>query len=418
MRKKPLYQMEKTVRILHDKISEDEKDNSGVEAAHRTEEAGETVIARAGQLKQARYARRSNKVAALEKKQFKAEVVFRYQKYLEEHPEVKKKALQKRLQKQRIKREYAKALKKGSEAKQAAGYAKKAATTTTNMARKVEEFARKHIGAIATIGLFGLFFMLIAAGISSCSAVLNGGLSATMAGSYQSQPAQLDASDEAMTSREMALQNTIDSIEEDYPDYDEYNYNLEEIGHNPFTLINYLSAIKVDVVAADVDAEIESLRFSFKEMAESGNTVKDYIAPQGFEFRFPGRYKMGHMFGATKYLDIISPKLNDELLKRLLDIDSNISISIHMRTIEPTEAIKLLKRALSDVQKTKIDEQKKAVRAGYDMDILPTDIVLYEKNTMELLDDLNTSNQKLIWTTILISSFGRNKRVLRGRHCL
>ena len=66
--------------------------------------------------------------------------------------------------------------------------------------------------------------MLIAAGISSCSAVLNGGLSATMAGSYQSQPAQLDASDEAMTSREMALQNTIDSIEEDYPDYDEYNY--------------------------------------------------------------------------------------------------------------------------------------------------------------------------------------------------
>ena len=139
---------------------------------------------------------------------------------MEEHPEVKKKALQKRLQKQRIKREYAKALKKGSEAKQAAGYAKKAATTTTNMARKVEEFARKHIGTIATIGLFGLFFMLIAAGISSCSAVLNGGLSATMAGSYQSQPAQLDASDEAMTSREMALQNTIDSIEEDYPDYD------------------------------------------------------------------------------------------------------------------------------------------------------------------------------------------------------
>ncbi|MBP3296284.1 MAG: conjugal transfer protein TraE, partial [Lachnospiraceae bacterium] len=160
--------------------------------------------------------------------------------------------------------------------------------------------------------------------------------------------------------------------------------------------------------------KMEPFHFSFKEMAESGNSVKDYIAPQGFEFRFPGRYKMGHMFGATKYLDIISPKLNDELLKRLLDIDSNISISIHMQTIEPIEAIKLLKRALSDVQKTKIDEQKKAVRAGYDMDILPTDIVLYEKNTMELLDDLNTSNQKLIWTTILISGFGRNKKELES----
>lgn len=193
--------------LVHDKISEDEKDNSGVEAAHRTEEAGEAVIVHARNIKQGVQAKRSNKVAALEKKQFKAEVNFRYQKYLEENPEVKKKAIQKRLQKQRIKREYAKALKKGTtEAKQAAGYAKKAATTTTNMARKVAEFARKHIGAIATIGLFGLFFMLIAAGISSCSAVLNGGLSATMAGSYQSQPAQLDASDEAMTSREMMLE--------------------------------------------------------------------------------------------------------------------------------------------------------------------------------------------------------------------
>ncbi|MBR3461740.1 MAG: conjugal transfer protein TraE, partial [Clostridiales bacterium] len=160
--------------------------------------------------------------------------------------------------------------------------------------------------------------------------------------------------------------------------------------------------------------KMEPFHFSFKEMAESGNSVKDYIAPQGFEFRFPGRYKMGHMFGATKYLDIISPKLNDELIKRLLDIDSNISLSIHMQTIEPIEAIKLLKRALSDVQKTKIDEQKKAVRAGYDMDILPTDLVLYEKNTMELLDDLNSSNQKLIWTTILISGFGRNKKELES----
>ena len=140
--------------------------------------------------------------------------------------------------------------------------------------------------------------------------------------------------------------------------------------------------------------KMEPFRFSFKEMAESD--------------------KMGHMFGATKYLDIISPKLNDELLKKLLDIDSNVSISIHMQTIEPIETIKLLKRALSDVQKTKIDEQKKAVRAGYDMDILPTDIVLYEKNTMELLDDLNSSNQKLIWTTILLSGFGRNKKELES----
>ena len=147
--------------FVHQKISENEKDNAGVEGAHKTEQAGEVAIDYARRFKRDKYARRQNKVAALEKKQFKAETNFRYQKYLEENPEIKKKAIQKRLQKQRIKREYAKALKKGSEAKHAAGYARKAAQKTTNIARKLQEFARKHAGAIATIGLFGLFFMLI-----------------------------------------------------------------------------------------------------------------------------------------------------------------------------------------------------------------------------------------------------------------
>ena len=188
--------------------------------------------------------------------------------------------------------------------------------------------------------------------------------------------------------------------------------NLKNVGTNARSL-DGKERLKVLYEFFNQD-KMDPFRFSFKEMAQSGNSVKDYIAPQGFEFRFPGRYKMGHMFGETKYLDIISPKLNDELLKKLLDIDSNISVSIHMRTLEPIEAIKLLKKALSDIQKTKIDEQKKAVRAGYDMDILPTDIVVYEKNTMELLDDLNSSNQKLIWTTILISSFGRTKKDLES----
>ena len=251
--------------FVHQKISENEKENAGVEGAHKTEQAGEAAIDYARRFKRDKYARRQNKVAALEKKQFKAETNFRYQKYLEENPEIKKKAFQKRLQKQRIKREYAKALKKGSEAKQAAGYARKAAQKTTNIARKLQEFARKHAGAIATIGLFGLFFMLIAASVSSCSAMFGGGITTTMAGSYQSQPAELDKADEAMTSLEMALQNEIDNIETDYPDYDEYSYNLDEIGHNPFTLINYLSATHVDVVAADVNSDIEAL---FDEMYE------------------------------------------------------------------------------------------------------------------------------------------------------
>lgn len=276
-KRNPLYSMGQRVAqegngFIHQKISEHEKENSGVEAAHKTEQAVEGVAWRVVQKKPDIYGFQRGRVAALEKKQFKAETEFRYQKFLEENPEIKKKAFQKRLQKQRIKREYAKAMKKGAEAKQAAGYARKAAQKTTNIARKIQEFARKHLGAIATIALFGLFFMIIAAGISSCSAMFSGGMSNMMAGSYQSVPAQLDASDEAMTSREMALQNTIDRIETDYPDYDEYNYNLDEIGHDPFTLINYLSAVYVEVDATSVDADIESL---FNEMYELTLTPRE-----------------------------------------------------------------------------------------------------------------------------------------------
>jgi type IV secretory pathway VirB4 component len=114
----------------------------------------------------------------------------------------------------------------------------------------------------------------------------------------------------------------------------------------------------------------------------------------------------------VSYLDIIAPKFSDELLKKLLDIDDNITISLHMQTEDPVKAIKRLKGALSNIQKMKIEEQKKAVRSGYDMDILPTDIVTYEKDTLELLDDLNTSNQKMIKVTFLITCYGRTKKAL------
>lgn len=251
--------------FVHRKIAEHEKDNSGVEAFHKTEQAAEDAAQEAVRHKTALYRFRKRRLAALEKKQFRAETAFRYQKFLEENPEIKKKAFQKRLQKQRIKREYAKALKKGADAKNAAGYARKAAQRTTKIAGKLQELARKHIGAVVTMGLFGLFFMVIAAGVSSCGTIFSGGLSNVIAGSYQSEPAQLDASEEAMTLRELDLRNTIDNIESDYPDYDEYRYNLAEIGHDPFTLVSYLSAVYLDYSAAAVDADIESL---FDEMYE------------------------------------------------------------------------------------------------------------------------------------------------------
>ena len=159
---------------------------------------------------------------------------------------------------------------------------------------------------------------------------------------------------------------------------------------------------------------MEPFRFSFKDLAESGKSVKDYIAPPGFDFRYPNRFKSGNMYGCVSYLDIIAPKFTDELIKQLLDIDANLTISMHMQTEDPVKAIKKLKAVISNIQKMKIEEQKKAVRSGYDMDILPTDIVTYEKDTLEFLDDLNTSNQKMINMTFLITCYGRTKRELES----
>ena len=147
--------------------------------------------------------------------------------------------------------------------------------------------------------------------------------------------------------------------------------------------------------------ELKPFRFSFEQMKESGNTVKDYIAPPGFDLRFPSRFKSGRMYGSAYYLDLIAPTLTDGIIKRLLDLDDNLTISMHMRTLTPANAMKLIKKNLSDVQSSKINEQKKAVRQGYDMDIMPPDILKDEKDLMEQLKILGSNNEKIIHTSII-----------------
>ncbi len=154
---------------------------------------------------------------------------------------------------------------------------------------------------------------------------------------------------------------------------------------------------------------MEAFHFSYKEMALAGLGVKDYVAPPGFDFRNPCHFKSGKMYGSVFYLDMSAPRFTDGLVKKLLDIDSNITVTMHMNTADPVKAVKMVKTALTNIQKMKIDEQKKAVRSGYDMDILPADITAYEKDTLELLEDLNTSNQKIINATFLITCYGRTK---------
>ena len=255
--------------FAHGKVAEVEKENSAVEGAHKTEQTAENVYHFVKRNHKSGLQRKKEKVAKLEKKQFKKEVNFRYQKFLEENPEMQektlKKQMQKRLQKQRIKREYAKARRAGQAAKNTKEAAAKSANFVTKVAKKIQEIASRNVSLLVTIGIFALLLIMIMTAISSCGAMFSDGMSTTLAGSYMSVPAEIDAADLAFSELEMELQKEINAIETDYPDYDEYRYNLDAIGHDPFVLISYLSAVHTEFTASDVQSEIESL---FEEMYE------------------------------------------------------------------------------------------------------------------------------------------------------
>ncbi len=262
--KTTMRQMQNESRnFVHGKIAETEKENSAVEGAHKSEQKGEELFSFVKRQIKGKEQKQRAKVAKLEKKQFKKEVNFQYQKFLEENPQMQKKALQKRLQKQRIKREYIKARKKAAAGKTAEQAFEKTKNGAVTVARKLQEFARKNAGLLVTVGIMALLLMMIMVSVSSCGAMFADTQSTILAASYLSKPKEIDAADLQLTRLELDLQNEIDRVETDYPGYDEYSYNLGAIGHNPFTLISYLSAVHTEFTASGVESEIQAL---FDEM--------------------------------------------------------------------------------------------------------------------------------------------------------
>ena len=249
--------------FVHGKIAETEKENSAVEGAHKSEQKVESVYSFVKRQIKGKEQKQRAKVAKLEKRQFKKEVNFQYQKFLEENPQMQKKALQKRLQKQRIKREYIKARKKAAAGKTAEQAFEKTKNGAVTVARKLQEFARRNAGLLVTVGIMALLLMMIMVSVSSCGAMFADTQSTILAASYLSKPEEIDAADLQFTRLELDLQNEIDRVEADYPGYDEYSYNLGAIGHNPFTLISYLSAVHTEFTASGVESEIQAL---FDEM--------------------------------------------------------------------------------------------------------------------------------------------------------
>ena len=155
----------------------------------------------------------------------------------------------------------------------------------------------------------------------------------------------------------------------------------------------------------------KTFEFSYKDLKKKEST-KSYITPNEFNFT-PSRYfKFGKFIGAISHFQILASELSDRMLAEFLDIDDNINISFHIRAIDQSEAIKMVKRKNTDIDKMRIEENKKAVRSGYDMDILPSDLITYGEDVKSLLKDLQTRDERMFVVSIVFMNFARTVQKL------
>ena len=156
----------------------------------------------------------------------------------------------------------------------------------------------------------------------------------------------------------------------------------------------------------------EPFRFSYDMIGKTGLTTKDFIAPTSFTFGNGRYFKVGRTIGAASYLQIIAPELSDRLLAEILDMDSDVIVNLHIQSIDQSQAIKMVKGKLRDLDSMKIEEQKKAIRSGYDMDVLPADLVTYGDEAKKLLQELQGRNERMFLATVLIVNLADSKRKL------
>ena len=158
--------------------------------------------------------------------------------------------------------------------------------------------------------------------------------------------------------------------------------------------------------------EQEPFHFSWDWLAPSGLSTKDFIAPSSFEFKTGKAFCMGRTFGAVSFVQILAPELNDRMLADFLDMESSLVVNLHIQSVDQVRAIKTVKRKITDLDRAKIEEQKKAVRAGYDMDIIPSDLATYGTEAKKLLQDLQSRNERMFLVTFLVLNTAESRRQL------
>lgn len=158
--------------------------------------------------------------------------------------------------------------------------------------------------------------------------------------------------------------------------------------------------------------EQQKFDFSYDRILQSGMTTKDFIAPTSFLFKSGKDFMMGDTYGAASYLNILAPELTDKVLAEFLDMDKNLVVSIHVQSVDQLKAIKLIKGKITDLDRMKIEEQKKAVRSGYDMEIIPSDLATYGGEAKKILDDLQSRNERMFLATVLFLNTAKTKQEL------
>lgn len=156
----------------------------------------------------------------------------------------------------------------------------------------------------------------------------------------------------------------------------------------------------------------DKFNFNWDWLAPTGLGTKDFIAPSSFEFKEKQHFLVENKIGTVSFLQILAPELNDRVLSDFISIEGDSVISMHIKAIDQVNAIKRVKRKLTDLQQMKIDEQKKAVRSGYDMDILPTDLATYGEEANKILSDLQSRNERMFLVTFLTMNTARSKKNL------
>ena len=279
--------------FVHNKIHSVEKDNSGVEGAHKSEELAERGAKYGARKLKQGY--RSHKLkpyreaAKAEKAAFKANVNFQYHKTLHDNPQLTSNPLSRFMQKQQIKRQYAKAAKKGG-AKAAAEATRKTAKKTAEETRKAAAFAARHPAGILIAVAALLLFIMISAGLSSCGAMFSGSMNSVLGTSYTSEDSDLVATEQSYAAMENELQQEIDAIESTHPGYDEYRYDLDTIGHNPHELASYLTALLQSYTPQSAQAELKRLfglqyTLTLTEEIEIRTTTDEEGNEEEYEYR-------------------------------------------------------------------------------------------------------------------------------------